>query len=93
MYTVRDATLHMFERYQSFNIQDKQIAGLLNEGIKQISILPIDKLSRWLGFIQGYVIFNNLTTVNIEREYSRPLFHKAYKQENTPIPISIGILK
>jgi predicted XRE-type DNA-binding protein len=36
--------------------------------------LPIPKLCRWLGFIQAGVIQLGLTTVEQERDWSRPLF-------------------
>lgn len=49
---------------------------------------PIDKLSRWLGFIQACLVFHGLTTVEEERKVTRPLFHEAYKQMNVLIPES-----
>ena len=58
--------------------------------IEEIENYPIDKLSRWLGFIQAYVIFTNQTTIDIERDFSRPLFHKAYQNENIEIPLSFS---
>ncbi len=36
--------------------------------------LPLCKLNRWLGYIQGMIIANDLTTVEMERDFSRPLF-------------------
>lgn len=32
------------------------------------------KVSRWLGFIQAILILNDLTTVEKERNFTRPLF-------------------
>ena len=58
--------------------------------IEEIENYPIDKLSRWLGFIQAYVIFTNQTTIDVERDFSRPLFHKAYQNENIEIPLSFS---
>lgn len=37
-----------------------------------------DKLSRWLGFIQGKMHSNNWLDINDERMFTRPIFHKAY---------------
>ena len=37
-----------------------------------------DKISRWLGFIQGVMIMRGLLNVEEERDFSRPLFHQAY---------------
>ena len=36
--------------------------------------LPIPKLCRWLGYIQGVLIENGITTVTAERDWTRPLF-------------------
>jgi hypothetical protein len=36
--------------------------------------LPLMKLNRWLGYIQGVLIERGITTVQIERDWTRPLF-------------------
>lgn len=36
--------------------------------------LPLNKLNRWLGYIQGCLIWEGLTTVEAERDFTRPLF-------------------
>jgi hypothetical protein len=36
--------------------------------------LPLMKLNRWLGYIQGCLIERDYTTVEIERNWTRPLF-------------------
>lgn len=43
---------------------------------------PIDKVSRWLGYVQGCLTFVRLIDVGEERDFSRPLFHAAY--DNPP---------
>ena len=35
-----------------------------------------DKANRWLGFVQGVVISAGLATIDGERDFTRPLFHK-----------------
>lgn len=35
---------------------------------------PIPKLCRWLGYIQGVLIERGFTTVEAERDWTRPLF-------------------
>jgi len=47
---------------------------------------PLDKMNRWLGYIQAGLVVHNLITVNDERDFTRPIFHKAYKSENIDIP-------
>lgn len=36
--------------------------------------LPLMKLNRWLGYIQGQLIAQGYTTVQEERDWTRPLF-------------------
>jgi hypothetical protein len=36
--------------------------------------LPVAKMSRWLGYIQGVMIERGFTTVRAERDWTRPLF-------------------
>lgn len=36
--------------------------------------LPLMKLNRWLGYIQGTLIQWEITTVQAERDWTRPLF-------------------
>ena len=88
---VREATKICFLRYLSeFNLPT-ELAILSQKAIDEIDSYPIDKLNRWLGFIQGYLIFNKLTTVDNERDFSRPLFHEAYKTEGIIIPPKFSV--
>lgn len=36
--------------------------------------LPLNKLNRWLGYIQGTLIAWDITSVQAERDFTRPLF-------------------
>ena len=36
--------------------------------------LPLCKLNRWLGYIQGVLIIHGFCTVESERNFTRPLF-------------------
>ncbi len=36
--------------------------------------LPLMKLNRWVGYIQGVLIERGITTVEEERNFTRPLF-------------------
>lgn len=46
---------------------DEAILGASNS-------MPINKLNRWLGYIQGILIAARITDVETERNYTRPLF-------------------
>lgn len=96
---LRSATLLMFERYYKLLIDlsfesniDKcnssSLLRLTKVAIDKIDELPIDKLNRWLGFVQGVLVMNGIITVDGERDYSRPLFTKAYKRKIEPIDVS-----
>lgn len=50
-------------------------------GIKNIKELPVDKSSRWLGFVQGVLFSFNLINLEEERNFSRILFQKHYKKK------------
>ncbi len=61
------------------------------ENILENKNWSIDRLSRSLGFLQGVAIERGYTTISIERDFSRPLFHKAYTNESTEIPTTIEV--
>ena len=56
--------------------------------LENMDQFPIDKLSRWLGFIQGVMCTHGLISVDGERDFSRPLFQEAYMEEGINIPAS-----
>lgn len=60
------------------------------EAMDNIHQMPIDKASRWLGFVQGCMVMHGLISVEAERDFSRPLFHAAYKEEHILVPDSMG---
>lgn len=100
--TVREATEVLFRRYlaltekalesgKSFPAPD-DLADLANlcwmcrTALAEMDAYPIDKLSRWLGFVQGVLVMHGLVHVDEERDFSRPLFHAAYAAEGMDIP-------
>ena len=84
--SVREATKICFEHYNCLIDNDSDIKKLIENALENIETYPIDKLNRWLGFVQGYLIFNGFSTVEVERDFTRELFHEAYKNENINIP-------
>ena len=95
---IAKSNLILFKRYEN-------IINVYNQGGEKICIqelnmckymieniyLPIDKQSRWIGFIQKGIIDKNLTTVDEERNFSRILFHNNYKEMNISIPKTINL--
>lgn len=95
---LRAATLLMFERYLGLiaglpqDPADRSETGLANlawmcrTAIDAIDSYPVDKLSRWLGFVQGVLAARGAIKVAEERDFSRPLFHAAYRSIGEAIP-------
>jgi len=55
--------------------------------------MDITKLSRWLGFIQGMLFVYGVISIDEERDFSRPLIHKAFEQMGLEKPKTININK
>ena len=99
--TVQDATDTLFKRY---NQKIQKNGSMLHPDVKQRLMLmgihalshpelPIDKRSRWLGFIQGCLWMEGIIDLEEEREFSRELFQQAYKDEGIPVPESIDVVQ
>jgi len=97
---ISKSNLILFKRYKDFilkankiNFANKYIEeyNMCDYMINNIATTTIDKQSRWLGYIQRGLIDVNLTTVKSEREFSRNLFHKNYKDMGITIPESINL--
>jgi len=91
-----EAHLKLIKRYKKMigsnrNEEDENIYKMLLTLQENIKIFPSDKSSRWLGYIQRYLIEQKLTTVQEERDFSRPLFHTAYRRLGYNIPKSVTI--
>ena len=59
-------------RYGEFGELKNFIDWEFRKGIEDK--LPLMKLNRWLGYIQGVLINEGITTVTIERDWTRPIF-------------------
>ena len=66
------------------------LAWMCRTAIEGNMTLPLDKLSRWLGFVQGVMAVRGMISVEGERDFSRPLFHAAYAAEKLLIPPRLG---
>lgn len=60
-------------RYEAM-AEEPTLKAFVAEFIAGVSTLPLNKLNRWLGYIQGTLIAAGLTTVEAERDWTRPLF-------------------
>jgi len=69
----------------------QEVINLTNTALKHYENWPVDKTSRWIGYAQGMLIQNKFTTVDKERDFSRPLFHRSYNELGYDKPRSVSI--
>ncbi|MDT8925306.1 hypothetical protein RBE51_21155 [Pseudomonas taiwanensis] len=90
----------LFGRYQKLiashmaELQDlpekcrgEHLVRLCGEAMQNAHHYPFDKLSRWMGFVQGVLAVKGLVDVDEEREFSRPYLHAVHQG---PIPTFAG---
>jgi hypothetical protein len=89
---LRESTYQLFERYEAIlsQIDDDplredprlcvdNLIWMCCEGRTAGPDLPLDKISRWLGFIQGCLAMRGCCDVDEERDITRPMFRKGYE--------------
>ncbi len=59
---------------------------MINECINELETYPIDKISRWIGFVQGVLTVKGILSTEGERNRTRPFFHEAYEAMGISIP-------
>lgn len=86
-HSVREALKPLFERYQRLaqdpsipanpgaapGTEMQQVAWLCATALQHLYDLPVDKLNRRLGFVQGVLAVNGLIDVAAERDLTRPI--------------------
>jgi hypothetical protein len=99
---VRKATSILFLRYLAILAQQEDTGTSFPAGTETSHLiwlcrkgaeaeeLPVDKLSRWLGFVQGVMSSRGLISMETERDLSRPLFHAAYTAAGMKLPPVTG---
>ena len=55
-------------------------------------LLDHEKVVRWVGFIQGVLYRNNLISIDIERDITRPWFHQFYQDTLQNVPKSVDVM-
>jgi hypothetical protein len=64
------------------NTGPAHMANLLGELEARVDELPLGKLNRWLGFVQGVMCARGWLSVTRERERTRPIFAAVEQEEN-----------
>lgn len=71
---------HLVESPSPEDMFDKchvnNISKLCEEAFTNGEKYPVDKRYRWLGFVQGVLAVKRLIDVDVERDFTRPLFHE-----------------
>lgn len=80
----------LFKRYLGMSAV-AHTCVLCETALLNIHAWPEDKLNRWLGFVQCLVVHEGRTTVQAERDFTRPLFHRCYRAAGLVIPESVGV--
>jgi hypothetical protein len=64
----------------------ENLRWMLDRCLDEILTLPVDKIGRWVGFVQGVLAMSGHLDVDQERERTRPFFHRAYQATNQKVP-------
>jgi hypothetical protein len=62
-------------------LSGSHLRWMCGEVLRNIKTMPVDKMGRWVGFIQGVMACNGLLDVDAERERTRPIFTAAYSAD------------
>lgn len=57
----------------------KNLRWMCAKCLEEIDNWPTDKISRWIGFVQGVLAAQHHLDVSAERDRTRPFFHEAYE--------------
>ena len=52
----------------------------VEHALERAPLLPLDKLARWTGFLQGVLANAGFLDVDMERDRTRGIFESAYKE-------------
>lgn len=69
---------------------ESRVKDMMDTILDNVNTWPVDKTNRWLGYTQALIIeVGQLSTIERERDYTRPLFHDYYNRTNQPTPESV----
>lgn len=73
---IHDNWDHLFSEFDKCSSDD--LYKLCQEVLEHGDLYPADKLHRWLGFVQGILCVKGVTSVDTERDFTRPLLHSLH---------------
>jgi hypothetical protein len=68
--------------------QADYLLQMVNKALDEVDRWPVDKLSRWIGFLQGVLYEAGALDIREERGRTRPYFHAAYRAMGIDVPES-----
>ena len=94
-----NAHQELFRRYNQLaqvnkdSLPSEQVYRIHMMGIHAISHddMYLEKLSEWLGFVQGILYANGIINIDEERKFSEILLERAYKEMKVKPPNKIDI--
>lgn len=87
---MEDIVYCLRDRYMSLT-DDPLISGMFDALTWNVKVWPVDKTNRWIGFIQGVLYSKGLIEIDVERGFTRPLFHRYYKENMIDVPESVKV--
>ena len=64
----------------------ENLRWLLNRVIAEIDTFPLDKIGRWIGFVQGVLAVTDNLDVDEERDRTRHRMQEAYRATGQTVP-------
>lgn len=87
--------LNLRERYIQMAIDTpsaERVIGMMDKVVENHDTWPADKTGRWVGYVQCILIeVEKVTTINEERNYTRPFFHEIYRLAGYDIPETVEV--
>ncbi len=71
---------------------EKRVIDMMDMVVKNIDDWPKDKSGRWVGYVQCLLVeVEKVTTIDEERDYTRPMFHALYGEAGYDVPESVEV--
>lgn len=64
----------------------ENLRWMLHRCLEELDTFPVDKMGRWVGFVQGVLALSGHLDVDEERNRTRGRFHAAYEATGQVIP-------
>lgn len=85
--------LHLKEIIDNFKDSCKNVhlSRMIDTLIENNNVYPIDKTSRWIGFIHGVLYSQGYIDLEKEHNFTRPIYHTVYRDSDIVIPDTLDL--